>query len=137
MALRREFRPFVALPEPRVHRANPQETYGFSGRLTGGERFAPRVVASPAGFEPTAPRLGIWCSILLSYGDVKAIYRSGGSTSPGCAAGVSQELRDNWRETMLAKVRGRRIFALHCHSPKLAKRTPYVRTEAEPATFIT
>jgi hypothetical protein len=27
-------------------------------------------VASPAGFEPTAPRLGILCSILLSYGDV-------------------------------------------------------------------
>lgn len=24
---------------------------------------------SPAGFEPTAPRLGIWCSIRLSYGD--------------------------------------------------------------------
>lgn len=27
---------------------------------------------SPAGFEPTAPRLGIWCSILLSYGDAQA-----------------------------------------------------------------
>jgi hypothetical protein len=26
-------------------------------------------VASPAGFEPTAPGLGILCSILLSYGD--------------------------------------------------------------------
>jgi site-specific DNA recombinase len=26
------------------------------------------VMARPAGFEPTAPRLGIWCSILLSYG---------------------------------------------------------------------
>jgi hypothetical protein len=26
---------------------------------------------SPAGFEPTAPRLGIWCSILLSYGDIR------------------------------------------------------------------
>ena len=25
-------------------------------------------VVRPAGFEPTAPRLGIWCSILLSYG---------------------------------------------------------------------
>ena len=22
----------------------------------------------PTGFEPVAPRLGIWCSILLSYG---------------------------------------------------------------------
>ena len=27
------------------------------------------VLASPAGFEPTAPGLGILCSILLSYGD--------------------------------------------------------------------
>ena len=26
---------------------------------------------SPARFELTAPRLGIWCSILLSYGDNK------------------------------------------------------------------
>ena len=26
-------------------------------------------MVSPAGFEPTAPRLGISCSILLSYGD--------------------------------------------------------------------
>jgi hypothetical protein len=50
--------------------ANPRKTWSFPGRLTGGERFAPRVVASPAGFEPTAPRLGIWCSILLSYGDL-------------------------------------------------------------------
>jgi hypothetical protein len=30
------------------------------------------LLASPAGFEPTAPRLGIWCSILLSYGDGRA-----------------------------------------------------------------
>ncbi len=27
-------------------------------------------MASPAGFEPTAPGLGILCSILLSYGDL-------------------------------------------------------------------
>ncbi len=26
----------------------------------------------PAGFEPTAPRLGIWCSIRLSYGNPQA-----------------------------------------------------------------
>ncbi len=25
-------------------------------------------VVRPTGFEPMAPRLGIWCSILLSYG---------------------------------------------------------------------
>ena len=31
--------------------------------------FAASVLASPARFELTAPRLGIWCSILLSYGD--------------------------------------------------------------------
>lgn len=27
-------------------------------------------MVSPAGFEPTAPGLGILCSILLSYGDI-------------------------------------------------------------------
>lgn len=27
------------------------------------------VLASPTGLEPVAPRLGIWCSIRLSYGD--------------------------------------------------------------------
>jgi len=31
-------------------------------------------LASPAGFEPTAPGLGILCSILLSYGDVRRLY---------------------------------------------------------------
>ena len=52
-----------------MRRTNPRKAWGFSGRRTSGEQFAPMVVASPAGFEPTAPRLGIWCSILLSYGD--------------------------------------------------------------------
>ncbi len=28
------------------------------------------LLASPTGFEPVTPRLGIWCSILLSYEDV-------------------------------------------------------------------
>src|ERR1700733_1808883 len=28
-----------------------------------------KLLASPARFERTAPRLGIWCSIRLSYGD--------------------------------------------------------------------
>src|SRR5579864_4566419 len=27
------------------------------------------LLASPTGFEPVTPRLGIWCSILLSYED--------------------------------------------------------------------
>lgn len=27
-------------------------------------------LASPTGFEPVTPRLGIWCSILLSYEDM-------------------------------------------------------------------
>ena len=30
------------------------------------------VVVRPTGFEPMAPRLGIWCSILLSYGRPRA-----------------------------------------------------------------
>lgn len=29
------------------------------------------VVVRPTGFEPMAPRLGIWCSILLSYGRLR------------------------------------------------------------------
>jgi hypothetical protein len=31
--------------------------------------FNALALASPARFERTAPRLGIWCSIRLSYGD--------------------------------------------------------------------
>ena len=30
-------------------------------------------LVSPAGFEPTAPGLGILCSILLSYGDSRGL----------------------------------------------------------------
>ncbi len=29
-------------------------------------------MVTPAGFEPATPRLGIWCSILLSYGATKS-----------------------------------------------------------------
>jgi hypothetical protein len=32
-------------------------------------------LASPIGFEPTAPGLGILCSILLSYGDIQGNQR--------------------------------------------------------------
>ena len=32
----------------------------------------------PAGFEPTTPRLGIWCSIQLSYGNVPCMMRLAG-----------------------------------------------------------
>jgi hypothetical protein len=38
--------------------------------------FITRKVASPAGFEPTTPGLGILCSILLSYGDLPAFIAS-------------------------------------------------------------
>lgn len=31
----------------------------------------------PAGVEPAAPRLGIWCSILLSYGRMNIALRHG------------------------------------------------------------
>ncbi len=31
------------------------------------------MLMSSAGFEPTAPRLGIWCSIRLSYEDSAAL----------------------------------------------------------------
>ena len=50
-------------------------------------------VASPAGFEPTTPRLGIWCSIQLSYGDLGPAYTT---------AGASEQQRPNpcapWRK---------------------------------------
>ena len=38
------------------------------------------MVVSPAGFEPTAPGLGILCSILLSYGDAGRSIASGNGT---------------------------------------------------------
>src|ERR1700722_14846428 len=41
-------------------------------------------LASPIGFEPTAPGLGILCSILLSYGDIhqtRRLYKSAPATS--------------------------------------------------------
>ena len=40
---------------------------------------------SPAGFEPTAPRLGIWCSIRLSYGDAT------------CGLAQSHAQKNRWR----------------------------------------
>jgi len=80
LALRREIRAFVALAEPRVCLANSQETWGFPGCLTGGERLAPRVVASPAGFEPTAPRLGILCALISNDPSSPLIRRSRSQT---------------------------------------------------------
>jgi len=48
--------------------------------------------------------------------------------------GVSAEEQVRLIDAMMA--RGCRTFALHYHSPSLAKQTPYVRTEAELAEFI-
>ena len=47
--------------------ARRRRTARFRGVLAGD---IATVLASPAGFEPTAPGLGILCSILLSYGDL-------------------------------------------------------------------
>ncbi len=49
-------------------------TRGLEGRRSvplsyGGNLKSGMKVVFPAGFEPTAPRLGIWCSIQLSYGN--------------------------------------------------------------------
>ena len=38
----------------------------------GNQRICEKMVR-PTGFEPMAPRLGIWCSILLSYGRPRAL----------------------------------------------------------------
>ena len=47
-------------------------------------------VATPAGFEPTAPRLGIWCSIRLSYGVTSSRYsQNRGRRQPSSARGRS------------------------------------------------
>ena len=45
----------------------------FAGVIFGGGLNVIKVLillASPTGFEPVTPRLGIWCSILLSYEDM-------------------------------------------------------------------
>ncbi len=48
--------------------------------------------------------------------------------------GVSAEEQIRLIQTMVA--RGFRTFTLHYHSPSLARRTPYVRTEAELTSFL-
>ncbi len=51
-----------------ISRWNPQGTQTISCAL----KLKPKsliLLASPTGFEPVTPRLGIWCSILLSYED--------------------------------------------------------------------
>ena len=54
-----------------------EERLRFIARLLDGEKMAglyrefgmdPLKMARPRGFEPLTPRLGIWCSIQLSYG---------------------------------------------------------------------
>lgn len=49
---------------------------GISGPAQAFDSMKPVVqrLVRPAGFEPTAPRLGIWCSILLSYGRTRPPY---------------------------------------------------------------
>ncbi len=42
-------------------------------RYIPGAEVTRSAVVSPARFERTAPRLGIWCSILLSYGDSRCL----------------------------------------------------------------
>ena len=51
-------------------------------RVTHASGLHPAELVSPAGFEPTAPGLGILCSILLSYGDAGLPYRTAPSASP-------------------------------------------------------
>ena len=46
-----------------------------------------REMVRPTGFEPMAPRLGIWCSILLSYGrPMRAL--GGEAPSRNCPEGI-------------------------------------------------
>lgn len=69
-------RPLTA-GRPCRERGKPAGANVAGSRLRPHEHCRPRSItrermtgmASPAGFEPTAPRLGIWCSIRLSYGD--------------------------------------------------------------------
>ena len=61
----------AVLPGVGLHRIAPglaQERR--AGRLKDQKRLI--FLATPTGFEPVTPRLGIWCSIHLSYGAVFA-----------------------------------------------------------------
>ena len=48
--------------------------------------------------------------------------------------GVSADEQIRLIQSMAA--RGVRVFTLHYHSPSLASRTPYVRTQAQLANFL-
>jgi hypothetical protein len=56
------------VPEDRTMLSKgPQAPVVFSAYIKG---ITPEYMVIPGGFEPPAPRLGIWCSILLSYGTI-------------------------------------------------------------------
>jgi hypothetical protein len=57
---------------------------------------------SPAGFEPTAPGLGILCSILLSYGDSGTAAWVASTATGDCHGSLRRHARNGCRACLLA-----------------------------------